>query len=266
MSAEAGTDSGADGAPLFLRDLWYMAGFAAGIRRGVAPPHAAGRAGTDRAHGGWQRVRAARHLPASRRAALRRARDGRATRSSAPIMAGDSAPTACARAFPRWSRDKTSIRRRSACAPIPCASRMGSSGCTCHRRARKRAAHREPPNVGVANARPRWRESQTFRCAIDHAVIGLMDPAHAPYVHGRWWWRDAARQGKALRAAAHGFRDDAAPAEQGRLQAARRRVDRDHLRDSRRALREHPWIHRRAANRCRRADDLHADAMPKPRR
>ncbi|HVV41691.1 MAG TPA: aromatic ring-hydroxylating dioxygenase subunit alpha [Nitrobacter sp.] len=47
----------------------------------------------------------------------------------------------------------------------------------------------EPPKVGLPNARPRWSESQTFHCAIDHAVIGLMDPAHAPYVHGRWWWR-----------------------------------------------------------------------------
>lgn len=47
----------------------------------------------------------------------------------------------------------------------------------------------EPPRVPVPNARPRWSESQTFGCAIDHAVIGLMDPAHAPYVHGRWWWR-----------------------------------------------------------------------------
>jgi phenylpropionate dioxygenase-like ring-hydroxylating dioxygenase large terminal subunit len=47
----------------------------------------------------------------------------------------------------------------------------------------------EPPKVQVPNAKPRWSESQTFRCAIDHAVIGLMDPAHAPYVHGRWWWR-----------------------------------------------------------------------------
>jgi phenylpropionate dioxygenase-like ring-hydroxylating dioxygenase large terminal subunit len=46
----------------------------------------------------------------------------------------------------------------------------------------------DPPKVPVAAARPRWHESQTFRCAIDHAVIGLMDPAHAPYVHGRWWW------------------------------------------------------------------------------
>lgn len=47
----------------------------------------------------------------------------------------------------------------------------------------------DPPKVGIANARPRWSEGQTFHCAIDHAVIGLMDPAHAPYVHGRWWWR-----------------------------------------------------------------------------
>jgi len=48
---------------------------------------------------------------------------------------------------------------------------------------------REPPHVQVPNATPRWHEAQTFRCNIDHAVIGLMDPAHAPYVHGRWWWR-----------------------------------------------------------------------------
>ena len=47
----------------------------------------------------------------------------------------------------------------------------------------------EPPRVQVPNAKPRWMESQLFNCAIDHAVIGLMDPAHAPYVHGRWWWK-----------------------------------------------------------------------------
>src|SRR5690242_6453329 len=36
-----------------------------------------------------------------------------------------------------------------------------------------------PPRVGIANAKPRWVESQTFHCGIDDAVIGLMDPAHA---------------------------------------------------------------------------------------
>jgi phenylpropionate dioxygenase-like ring-hydroxylating dioxygenase large terminal subunit len=35
----------------------------------------------------------------------------------------------------------------------------------------------------------RWTETQRFRCGIDHAVIGLMDPAHAAYVHDHWWWK-----------------------------------------------------------------------------
>lgn len=24
---------------------------------------------------------------------------------------------------------------------------------------------------------------------MDNAVVGLMDPAHVPYVHSQWWWR-----------------------------------------------------------------------------
>jgi len=46
-----------------------------------------------------------------------------------------------------------------------------------------------PPKVSLANAKPRWIESQLFHCDIDHAVIGLMDPAHAAYVHAHWWWK-----------------------------------------------------------------------------
>jgi len=26
-------------------------------------------------------------------------------------------------------------------------------------------------------------------CSIDHGIIGLMDPAHGPFVHQAWWWR-----------------------------------------------------------------------------
>jgi phenylpropionate dioxygenase-like ring-hydroxylating dioxygenase large terminal subunit len=43
------------------------------------------------------------------------------------------------------------------------------------------------------NARIRWHETQRFRCSIDHAVIGLMDPAHAAYVHDHWWWKSKPR-------------------------------------------------------------------------
>jgi phenylpropionate dioxygenase-like ring-hydroxylating dioxygenase large terminal subunit len=28
-----------------------------------------------------------------------------------------------------------------------------------------------------------------FPCHMDHAVVGLMDPAHGPFVHQAWWWR-----------------------------------------------------------------------------
>ncbi len=51
----------------------------------------------------------------------------------------------------------------------------------------------EPPKILIENAKIRWAESQIFACGVDQAVIGLMDPAHAPYVHGHWWWRAAPR-------------------------------------------------------------------------
>jgi phenylpropionate dioxygenase-like ring-hydroxylating dioxygenase large terminal subunit len=35
-------------------------------------------------------------------------------------------------------------------------------------------------------------EVQRFPCFVDHAVVGLMDPAHVPFVHRVWWWRSDA--------------------------------------------------------------------------
>ena len=32
-------------------------------------------------------------------------------------------------------------------------------------------------------------ETVRFPGPIDHAVVGLMDPAHGPFVHQSWWWR-----------------------------------------------------------------------------
>jgi len=29
-------------------------------------------------------------------------------------------------------------------------------------------------------------------CNVDHGIIGLMDPAHGPFVHRAWWWRNEA--------------------------------------------------------------------------
>jgi phenylpropionate dioxygenase-like ring-hydroxylating dioxygenase large terminal subunit len=58
---------------------------------------------------------------------------------------------------------------------------------------RDTAPKNAPPRVPVVDAVPRWVESQTFPCGIDHAVIGLMDPAHGPYVHAHWWWHKTPR-------------------------------------------------------------------------
>ncbi len=32
-------------------------------------------------------------------------------------------------------------------------------------------------------------ETTRLDANIDHAVVGLMDPAHGPFVHAAWWWR-----------------------------------------------------------------------------
>jgi len=31
--------------------------------------------------------------------------------------------------------------------------------------------------------------SAMLPCNVDHGIIGLMDPAHGPFVHQAWWWR-----------------------------------------------------------------------------
>ncbi len=31
--------------------------------------------------------------------------------------------------------------------------------------------------------------SNILKCGMDHGIIGLMDPAHGPFVHQSWWWR-----------------------------------------------------------------------------
>ncbi len=47
-----------------------------------------------------------------------------------------------------------------------------------------------PMLAGFAeSAAPRLVETMPFAAAIDHAVVGLMDPAHGPFVHSAWWWR-----------------------------------------------------------------------------
>ena len=54
----------------------------------------------------------------------------------------------------------------------------------------------EPPPVfeGVVGGKPKLVDRMEFAAHIDHAVVGLMDPAHGPYVHQQWWWRSRGSQ------------------------------------------------------------------------
>ncbi|HUO22481.1 MAG TPA: aromatic ring-hydroxylating dioxygenase subunit alpha [Caulobacteraceae bacterium] len=61
---------------------------------------------------------------------------------------------------------------------------------------RRDAEPDQPPPVfaGVVGGAPKLIDRMVFDAHIDHAVVGLMDPAHGPYVHQQWWWRSKAKQ------------------------------------------------------------------------
>lgn len=58
------------------------------------------------------------------------------------------------------------------------------------------------------DAAPDIAHSVALTAAYDHAVIGLMDPGHVPFVHRSWWYRNGrsfAEKEKAFAPSPHGF-------------------------------------------------------------
>ncbi|MDE3105509.1 MAG: Rieske 2Fe-2S domain-containing protein [Acidobacteriota bacterium] len=52
-----------------------------------------------------------------------------------------------------------------------------------------------PPVPEVPKFSDRYRTAHLVAdlpCNVDHGIIGLMDPAHGPFVHQAWWWRSRA--------------------------------------------------------------------------
>jgi phenylpropionate dioxygenase-like ring-hydroxylating dioxygenase large terminal subunit len=46
-----------------------------------------------------------------------------------------------------------------------------------------------PPAFGPLPDKPKFIIHDVFNAHMDDAVVGLMDPAHVPFVHDQWWWR-----------------------------------------------------------------------------
>lgn len=54
------------------------------------------------------------------------------------------------------------------------------------------AAETPPPAPELPTFGSRYRLTHLWAelpCHVDHGIIGLMDPAHGPFVHQSWWWR-----------------------------------------------------------------------------
>jgi phenylpropionate dioxygenase-like ring-hydroxylating dioxygenase large terminal subunit len=45
------------------------------------------------------------------------------------------------------------------------------------------------PDFGPLPDKPKFIVSDVFNAHMDDAIVGLMDPAHVPFVHNQWWWR-----------------------------------------------------------------------------
>jgi phenylpropionate dioxygenase-like ring-hydroxylating dioxygenase large terminal subunit len=79
-------------------------------------------------------------------------------------------------------------------AAFPCEERDGHAWVFVPRpgRGRVRGSDDLPSIPETAKFGARYRSAHLtadLPCNIDHGIIGLMDPAHGPFVHQAWWWR-----------------------------------------------------------------------------
>ena len=112
---------------------------------------------------------------------------------SALTTAGNSTRTpANARSIPSLTEDSKLKCERIYAGSYPCAERDGYVW----------AYMANPEGRGLNEPPPAPPELPTFSanykiahlyadlpCGVDQAIIGLMDPAHGPFVHQAWWWR-----------------------------------------------------------------------------
>ncbi|HEX3673553.1 MAG TPA: aromatic ring-hydroxylating dioxygenase subunit alpha [Rhizomicrobium sp.] len=194
MSAEIQNPAGTDAVPLFLRDCWYMAALAREVKPGgmrrqmlLGEPVVIGRMKNGEAF-------ALRDICPHRGVPLSAGRIMPENTVECPYhgwrFKADGACSLIPSTVEGQPLEASRIRVRN----YPVREQDGLLWIYVAANERDTAPKGEPPRVPIADAKPRWVESQTFPCGIDHAVIGLMDPAHGPYVHAHWWWRMTPRE------------------------------------------------------------------------
>ena len=94
------------------------------------------------------------------------------------------------RAIPSLTPDSKLKVERIFADHFPCAEQDGYIWVYVPDPARRDAAVPPVPRLPVFSPRYRLTHlSVELPCNVDHGIIGLMDPAHGPFVHQSWWWR-----------------------------------------------------------------------------
>jgi nitrite reductase/ring-hydroxylating ferredoxin subunit len=77
----------------------------------------------------------------------------------------------------------------------PCEERDGYAWVYLPAQGAGRASGELPPVPELPKFSSKFRNAHLVAdlpCNVDHGIIGLMDPAHGPFVHQAWWWRSKA--------------------------------------------------------------------------
>jgi phenylpropionate dioxygenase-like ring-hydroxylating dioxygenase large terminal subunit len=77
----------------------------------------------------------------------------------------------------------------------PCEERDGYAWVYLPEAGTGRVAGELPPVPELSKFSEKYRSAHLVAdlpCNVDHGIIGLMDPAHGPFVHQAWWWRSKA--------------------------------------------------------------------------
>jgi phenylpropionate dioxygenase-like ring-hydroxylating dioxygenase large terminal subunit len=103
------------------------------------------------------------------------------------------APTGQCRAIPSLTADSKLKVERIYAASFPCEESDGYVWVYMPEGDSPReSASDVPPAPHLPTFSPGYRLTHLaaeLPCSVDHGIIGLMDPAHGPFVHQSWWWR-----------------------------------------------------------------------------
>jgi phenylpropionate dioxygenase-like ring-hydroxylating dioxygenase large terminal subunit len=181
----------------FLRDIWYFAGLSADFRPGrlqrleiLGEPVLFGRTRAGEAF-------ALRDVCPHRAAPLSAGRlvaDGAGEAVECPYHGWRFAPGGACVAVPSLVEGQELDISRIAVRRYPLAEAQGLVFVWMGQDPRGEPDRPAPTFLGVVGGRPKLVDRMVFDAHIDHAVVGLMDPAHGPYVHQNWWWRSPASQ------------------------------------------------------------------------